>query len=147
MLTIKTHTNTDLWTPLHQFMEMAHAFHDWTIDLSGIVRVGAGLDLTSEGSLQSPLCVCLWIETRFPEIFCVPASRVLHAVCIFASFKIIFECLCYVKQRFSFLLDRGSIYMVIILRLNVQGPKSCCLILLKCNKMVMCHLQVFPKVS
>lgn len=85
----------------------------------------AGLDLTSEGSLQSPLCVCLWIETRFPESFCVPASRVLHAVCVFASFKIIFECACYVKQRFLFpSWQRVPLTWWLFWERIVQGPKS-----------------------
>lgn len=107
-----------------------------------------GLDLTSGGSLQSPLCECLWIETRFPEIFCVPASRVLHAVCVFASFKIISECACYVKQQFLFpSWQRVPLTWWLFWERIVQGPKSCCLILLKYNETVMCHLQVFPKLT
>lgn len=47
---------TNFFIPLtaeHALMMIAHAFHGSTIGLSGIVRVGAGLDPTSKGSLQS----------------------------------------------------------------------------------------------
>lgn len=52
-----------------------------------MVRVGAGLDRTSEGSLQKPLlCVCEWEHSFLRLSVCLPANHVPHAACIIASF-------------------------------------------------------------